>query len=201
MKTQTHLLELPRPVPVRIEAYRASHMTERIIHAVADLTHRCFPSAPQTLEQRIEELRQRTLADHPEFASGLRWIVWDEERPIAHAYSFVRHISVAGEWLPVLALAAVCTDPEYRGDGWGATLCRRAFARLVDPAMPDVCLFQTPVPDFYVKLDCRQVENRFFNSLDPDDPDRWPWNDPTAMIFPAEFPWPSGEVDLRGPAY
>jgi len=43
------------------------------------------------------------------------------------------------------------------------------------------------------------VENRFYNSLHPTDPDKKPFWEPYAMIYPANFPnWPAGDIDLQG---
>ena len=76
-----------------------------------------------------------------------------------------------------------------------------AFQRVNQNGWPQVSLFQTPVPEFYKKLDCRLVDNQFVNRRNLTDPKANPWRDPNVMIYPAVFDWRSGLVDMNGPDY
>ncbi len=117
------------------------------------------------------------------------------ERVIAAARSFRRIVSVAGDSFPILALAGVCADERWRGQGLGAAVVRGAWARLDGPMA--VSLFQTAVPDFYRKLGARCLSVAIVRSGHA----ARPFWDPFAMIFPAEAAWPEGPVDIRGPGW
>ncbi|MCP4774691.1 MAG: hypothetical protein GY880_10660 [Planctomycetaceae bacterium] len=78
---------------------------------------------------------------------------------------------------------------------------QKAFQQVATDAWPEVSLFQTPVPGFYQKLNSRLVTNRFVNRRNVDDPEANPWRDDQIMIYPSEFAWPEGTVDLNGCDY
>ena len=118
---------------------------------------------------------------------------------VAHAEVFLRDIRIGGAPQRVVALAGVCVDQSRRGSGYGRDIVLAAFAE-VGPVTAPTMLFQTKVPDFYDKLGCRRVGNRFVNSLGADPQARPWWNDFT-LIYPATAPWGEGVVDLLGPAY
>ena len=146
--------------------------------------------APPDFEQAIERWRTQSCA---------HFVIVDDEDEnlvLAKARIFSREISTAQGPLQVGALASVCVHPNYRGRGWGADVVRAAFAYLPEMNV-EVALFQTGVPQFYEKLGCRLVENRFHNGGDYNDAF---WDDYT-MIYPANFAWPAGEIDLNGPGY
>jgi GNAT superfamily N-acetyltransferase len=91
------------------------------------------------------------------------------------------------------------THPDCRGRGLGHAVVRAAFEYVDDGTFP-VSFFQTGVPEFYRKLSCREVRNHAVNSL-ADDPGGCPWWEKHIMIYPADVPWPDGEIDLLGPAW
>jgi GNAT superfamily N-acetyltransferase len=131
----------------------------------------------------------------------------DAGRIIAVAKTFVRTIAVADTPRPVLALMGVACLPDFRGRGYGAAVVRSAFARLQSPTAPaSVILFQTEIArQFYEKLGCRIVPNRFINSvLTPTHTDRDanPWWNQWVMIHPTDADWPDdAPIDLRGPGW
>ena len=57
-----------------------------------------------------------------------------------------------------------------------------------------VSLFQTDVPDFYVKLGGRVIDNPVINSVSDAKP-QWSSH---LMLYPANANWPTGTVDLLG---
>jgi predicted N-acetyltransferase YhbS len=109
---------------------------------------------------------------------------------------FRREIFTTRGPLIVGALAAVCVHPGFRGRGWGADVVRAAWKYLPDIGA-EASLFQTGVPEFYEKLGARLIHNRF---VDVSGPTR-PFWDKCAMVYPATFAWPDGDIDLNGPGY
>ena len=162
--------------------------------AIIALTNQIWPPAsdapPRDLDQAIERWRSQ---------GAVHFVIVDDEDEnlvLANARLFRRGISTAQGPLAVGALASVCVHPAYRGRGWGAEVVRAAFDYLPEMHL-DVALFQTGVPQFYEKLGCRMVENRFHNGGDYEDA-FW---DEYKMIYPVDFAWPDGEIDLNGPGY
>ncbi len=139
--------------------------------------------------------------DTPETITGRRFVIWEGDSIVAHARTFVRVVNAADAKIPVLALATVCSDPGQRGKGLGALITRKALELVQQVGWPDVSLFQTTVPGFYEKLNCRIVGNRFVNRLNIENAEANPWRNDTVMVYPAEFSWPDGLIDLNGPDY
>ena len=147
----------------------------------------------------------RTLADRFERIAGIggepnekRFVIWKKKQAVAAARTFHRVIFVAGRELNVLALASVCTDPSCRGEGLGRLIVTAAF-KDVESNKFDLSLFQTGVSEFYEKLNCRLIENEILNRKSPEsDP---PFSDAHAMIYPSNYDWPEGTVDLNGDGY
>ena len=128
--------------------------------------------------------------------SSTHFVVSDNDSVLAHARIFPRQIFTSQGAFNVGALASVCVHPDYRGRGWGADVVRAALDYLPEIKL-EIALFQTGVPQFYEKLGCRLIENRFHNNGDYDDVF---WDD-CAMIYPANSAWPDGEINLNGSGY
>lgn len=184
-----------------IKQYRDIKLTEDVARAVAVLAGRSFASSEKSIEDRVKETLASVGSSDPEHTTGLRFVIWENDRAIAHARTFVRQVAIGDQQIPVLALATVCSDPDLRGQGLGVAVTEAAFQQVGADGWPDVSLFQTPVPPFYEKLDCRILTNRFVNRRNAADPEANPWRDDTVMIYPAAYPWPDGVVDLNGPDY
>lgn len=184
-----------------ISEFRDTDLPSAVARSIAQLACQSFTASRRTVEERVagmEEMRGKTdLATR----TGRRFVIWNGGQAIAHARVFVREIHADSGSLPVLALASVCSDPERRGQGLGAAVTRQAFDLVGRPTWPSVSLFQTPVPEFYARLGCRPVDNRFVNRLNRQDPEARPWRDEYVMIYPGEFAWPGGPIDLNGPDY
>ncbi|MFW6061747.1 MAG: hypothetical protein ACOC93_02960, partial [Planctomycetota bacterium] len=63
-------------------------------------------------------------------------------------------------------------------------------------------LFQTSdeVRGFYEKLGAGPVHKPIVNSF-AEDPQANPFRDDVVLCYPADYPWPPGAIDLRGPGY
>lgn len=186
-----------------VQRLRIATMSPAQLRAVWELWHRVFPRPGVTLEQRLTQFLGSSLG-----SVGELFVVWEGATPVATACTFPREIRTPRGPLTVLALAGVCSVPERRGDGLGRAITRAAFAD-VDSGRYPVSLFQTNVPDFYAKLGARVVTNPFVNSrFDPNDPAQagrgtreQPWWSTHAVIYPATYAWPDGEIDLQGLGY
>jgi len=187
---------------MRVEAYTTAHLPPDVARAVAELQCRVWPKADRTPEALVQAYAERgaTHTGSDELAPA-HYVVQDGGRAIASAQTFGRIVGTPDGELEVLTLAAVCSDPDNRKQGLGASVARAAFAR-VDRGLFHLCLFQTTpeVQAFYEKIGARTVDNRFVDST-ADDPEASPWWDPVVMIYPAGATWPEGTIDLRGPAW
>lgn len=159
--------------------------------AILALTQQIWPPAPDAPLPDIDQTRERWRAQ-----LSAHFVIEDENSVLAHARIFPREIITTQGPLLIGALASVCVHPDYRGRGWGADVVRAAFDYLPEMNV-EVALFQTGVPQFYEKLGSRLIDNRFHNNGDYDDVF---WDD-YAMIYPANFAWPDGEIDLNGSGY
>ena len=186
-----------------VHEYREIELTETLAVPIATLASRSFTTSGRPLNERVAEMMKAVGSDDPEKTSGRRFVIWEnaeQGRAIAHARVFVRSVFVGEQEIPVLALATVCSDPDWRGQGLGAIVTRAAFSKVGLTGWPEVSLFQTPVPEFYAKLNCLLIRNRFVNRK-AEDPEAYPWRDDQIMIYPSEHSWPAGVVDLNGADY
>lgn len=183
------------PEPIR---HRVCDLSPDQLRALCALYDRIWPVATGELVSRADDVGAGWGREGREV-----FAVWERGGPIATAMYFPREIMTSSGALRVLALAGVCTAPEFRGRGLGAAVVRAVFAQ-VDAGSFGVALFQTAVPSFYAKLGARAVENAFVNSRHrPGDRGSagHPWWDPNVMIYPAAFCWPEGEIDLLGEGF
>ena len=175
---------------VRLLRARAD-LTPAATQSILDLTHKIWPPAPEAPPPDFA----RVLSDW-RAQNAAHFVISENGVVVAHAEIFPREIITTRGPITVGALASVCVHPDYRGRGWGAEVVREAFAYLPKIKV-EVALFQTGVPQFYEKLGCRLIDNRFHNNGDYQDVF---WDD-YKVIYPADFAWPEGEIDLNGPGY
>jgi len=116
---------------------------------------------------------------------------------IGHTKIFPRTLFAESKSLEVIALGGVCVLDEFRKYGLGKLMVKEVF-ELIDKENYPICLFQTTIPKFYEKLGARIINNRFFNSKNPVQPQISPWHDPYVMIYPADASWPECDLDLNG---
>ncbi len=173
-------------------------LTAAQLRALCALYDLVWPAAGETLVDCREAAREGWEREERRLAA-----LWHGAELCAVAMWFPRVVQTANGPLRVLALAGVCSDPEWRGRGFGARVVREAFGA-IERGEYAVALFQTPVPEFYAKLGARPVGNPFCNSRFKDGDlgtAERPWWDPHVMIYPVSYPWPDGTIDLLGPGY
>jgi len=184
--------------------HQANQLSREQIASISHLIALSFPDPARTLHDRIAKC-ERVCSDR----SLEVFAIWEGGGVLAHAAVFPREIATEDGPFRVQALAAVCTHPGHRGEGWGRAVVAAAFAQ-VDAGLYPLSLFQTGVPAFYAKLGARTVHNPFVDSRyePPAEGDRArhgtrdaPWWNPHVMIYPAAFAWPEGTIDLLGPGY
>lgn len=175
---------------IPVELVEPSAMEE-----VNELTDLIWPQTKPnhyTSESRIQDFIDR----NPK--KTCHFIYFDEEL-IGYAESFPRLVRVDRQEVTILGLGAVCVHPEFKRKGLGALLVRAAFER-IDKQEFAVALFQTAVPGFYEKLNCKIINNKIINSLG-ENPDSNPFWDPYVMIYPRQFIGFQTEIDLLGPGF
>lgn len=174
------------------------------VFEIVSLLNRVWPKPDATVAELVrafpEAQRYRRVAEPEAREPAMRHLIREEAGLIAHALTFERTIlSEEGE-VRLMALSGVCVMPSHRGQGLGRDIARDSLAR-VDRGDFPVALFQTGVPAFYRALGAEVIRNRFCDSRNRIAPDANPWNDEWIMIYPGEYKWPRGVVDLNGPGY
>ncbi len=179
-------------------------LVKKEIVAVVSLLDSIWPNEEKTVPQLVKafpEVQRHCRVSYPGSThESRRHVVWDGGELIAHALTFERPVISKNREISVMALARVCVTPVHRGKGIGADIIRSAFQR-VDSGEFSVSLFQTTIPAFYERLGAVTVANQFVNSRNDVAPDTNPWSDEWIMIYPGDFPWPTGLIDLNGPGY
>lgn len=189
---------------MEVERWRPGDVLADDLDAVRDVQERAYAPTSRPIDlptaiRRRREAHQRWVVGSGAPPAALMHVVRVGDRCAAVAVTFVRTVGCAGGSLPVLALAGVASDPDDRGRGFGRAVVLDALLR-VPEGVAGVCLFQTgQARGFYEKLGCVGVDNAFIDSKAGCD-DR-PWWDPHIMRYPADAPWPTGRIDLCGPAY
>lgn len=210
---------------MEIETFVAGQMSEAAFLAACALHHAAFPKPGRTLAEVLARKRPVWMPPPPESVAtsgaglslpGLemvpgplvsstppvRWAVRDEAgRWLGNAGAITRVIGTANGPRTVVGLLDVATRPETRGQGLGVKLVRAAWSA-VDAGQYPACLLKTSgARTFYEKIGARVIDNPLVNTTADGEPDRQPFGDSFAMIYPAEADWPDGEIDLQGPAF
>ncbi len=123
----------------------------------------------------------------------------EDDQLLAAGNSFAREITVGDVHYTALAMAGVAVAQPLRGNGLGKQVVGELLGRVDNGEYP-FAIFQTDVPGFYKKLNCRVLDNRIVNSL-ADDPGARPFWSSHAICYPAATPLPGGTIDLLGPGY
>ncbi|MBN2710890.1 MAG: GNAT family N-acetyltransferase [Planctomycetes bacterium] len=159
---------------------------------IIELWEATWPDSEPAHGVRIE--LEMELATGTDNSSCRRWLlhyIESDGNLAAVASSFGVTLKAGGEDLEVLAIAGVCCRESERGKGYGKALALDAFKR-VNSGEFAVCLFQTAVPEFYEKLNCRRISNSIVNSTS----DGVAFIDDYSMIYPAAYDLTEGEIDL-----
>lgn len=192
-----------RAMSIPVKACRLTEIREDEALAAGELLDKVWPKPDRGPVERAEQLK-RLGQDYsgPDSQAPISFLIWEDDRVIAHSLTFARMIGSQSGDLSVLALAMVGSDPDCRGRGLGAAVVEAALSR-VDNRSFEVCLFQTSfaVRPFYERLGACLVENPIINSLSEADPQANPFWDDVVMRYPADAAWPEGEIDLRGRGY
>lgn len=181
---------------MKIECLSSEELSDIQIKAINALTDATWPETiPKKTEwpERKAAFLKRNLGKQCHF-------IYHKDKLAAYAESFGRKVNLDNTPFTLMGIGAVCVDKAYRGLGLGAKIVKKCFER-IDQGDYEVCLFQTGVPGFYKKLNCRLVHNAFIDSTHPTEPKKNPFWDEYTMIYPKDFNWPNGSVDLLGAGY
>ena len=185
-----------------IECLDARTISQDDALAIATLIRKVWPKKHKPLEVRLKEVIGKGQGfSGPEEQAPRFFVIRKQGQVIANAALVSRVISTSEGPLAVAGLASVATEPDARGMGLGVLVSRAVFD-LVDQGVFSFSLFQTSDDNrpFYEKLGAVVVENRVINSM-ADDPLKKPFHDKLVMRYPADRPWPEGDIDLLGPGY
>lgn len=183
---------------IPVAEYTENQLPSTQLRQFITLVNSVWPNPNKTIMELVEE--EISFALELNYESIKRFVVWEENDAIAHAKIFPRTIFSDKMKIKVLALASVCTAVGRRGQGYGKAVVEQAF-RFVDQSEFELSLFQTGIPAFYEKLGARSIHNTFINSKNELNPDANPWWDEYIMIYPSNFNFPRGIIDLNGPGY
>lgn len=192
---------------MQLESLNVSQLTPADALAIGELVSQTWPNPEKDAATRAKHLLASAARyNGPEKQSPRVFIVRDGDRVISHASIEPRTLLVGGldigsTEITVAALAKVCCNPNYRGQGLGALVVEGVF-RLVDEGAFTASLFQTShaVRSFYERLGACIVDEPIIDST-ASDPTANPFWDDLVMRYPANGEWPAGEIDLRGPGY
>ncbi len=185
-----------------VQVFDEPELTPEQVRSMIDLLWLVWPSELQTAEQATVQVFGWQKTPIPYLRKKIYLISDENNKVIAHAETHVRVMFTPEGALGVMALGGVCTHPDKRGLGLGAAVVRAAFDRVDEGEFP-VCVFQTPVADFYGMLGSAVCENNtWVDHKNKENPEVHPWEPgETLMYYPASFDWPEGEIDINGGQY
>jgi GNAT superfamily N-acetyltransferase len=185
-----------------VETIDRRRICESDARSIAGLLCSIWPRPEWDVETRLADIR-RAWREYCGLEAQFprSFVIRAENRVVAHAEMSPRTIATSAGEITVGALAGVCSDPSVRGQGLGSRLVRAAF-KLVDDEVYPFALFQNYEDRrrFYERLGARTIDNRIVNSTAADPRQNPFWAD-LAMVYPAGYPLPRGEIDLRGNGY
>jgi GNAT superfamily N-acetyltransferase len=194
--------ELTNLDALTIETIDRRQIRESSASVIAELLCTVWPKPDRTVESRTVEMLDMW-HDYcgPESQFPRSFVIRSADQVIAHAEVGPRFIGTGVGEMTIGALAGVCTDPRVRKKGLGKRIVRAVF-ELIDVGIYQFALFQNYEDKraFYENLGARAIDNPIVNSSNSNPRLNPFWADLT-MIYPADKPWPIGEVDLRGPGY
>lgn len=179
-----------------IQDFSSLELSEAQVKMINHLTEKTWPESKLAEKSHSEQLAS-FLNRNPGKTCHL---IIEQTELQGYAESFPRKIHVEGTPLTIMGLATVCVQEHHRGKGLGLALVERALARIDSDEFP-VAMFQTGVPEFYLKMGCEIVHNRFIDSQNPHEPDKNPFWDDCVMTYTKDYNWPTGEVDILGPGF
>lgn len=181
---------------IYIHTYKASDLSDEQLRGIFQLLDATWPN----FKPKEDNWEKRKSEFHKTNPLKQCHVLFDDFEVIGYAETFERTVSAGNQMIKLMGLGSVCVSEDYRGKGLGADIIRICFGRVSHGEFP-VCLFQTGVPDFYERLDCKEINNSFVNSKDLNKPAKNPFWDKHIMIHPSRYDWPSGIIDLLGTGY
>ncbi|MGB5850221.1 MAG: GNAT family N-acetyltransferase [Ignavibacteriaceae bacterium] len=178
--------------------YKENELANQQLIEIITLINNEWPNPEKSIGVLVDEIREKITLGQK--SNDIRFVIWNEEKCIAHARIFPCKIFTPSNELIVIALADVCVSKSRRKEGLGKALVEKAFEE-VKKHEGMVCLFQTDIPKFYEKLDSKIVMNKFHNSKNTKNPKANPWWNDYVMIFPSYINFPPGNIDLNGYGY
>ena len=131
--------------------------------------------------------------DHPE---KICYCLYKDKKLVGYAESIPLTIKIEKNWLKALGLGGLNVHPDWRVKRYGKAILE-AVLKKIDSGEYPFCIFQTGIPNFYEKLGCKVIKNKFINSNNQVDPFKNPFWDEYVMVYPASARWPTGTADLR----
>lgn len=179
---------------IKLQNVHSKVLTRSLALEILTLQNAVWPSKEGIDKQYDRFLERNVTRPKREFI-----IAQDGDLLVASAEIFSRIIICENQTYKVGCLGSVCVLPQRQGEGFGKTVVQKVFS-LIDANRFPVLLFQTGVPQFYLKLGAQTINNRFIDrqSVQPLDN---PWWDSTVMIYPSDYGWPEGVIDLNGGAF
>ena len=178
---------------IRIEILNKSEAI-RFFPQIVKLLRSVWPSSnpEDTFEKDLEKFTNLNTGD---FEKNI--ICFDDNEITGFTRIFKREIIIGDNRLNNMALTNVCVKKEYRGNGIGRQVVQNAFS-FVDNSEFVCSVFQTRVPDFYLKLGAKIIHNEVINSQDLPENPFW---DPFIIIYPGSFETSNGRIILNGKGY
>ncbi|WP_282125300.1 GNAT family N-acetyltransferase [Marinifilum flexuosum] len=167
------------------------------IQKIVELLSSIWPPIEESID--INQMIQ-TYSTTPLYSFHKVLLYFKDEELIGHTEVFNREVFVGTNKMEILALAGVCVKLEFRGKDIGFSMVENAF-RFVDNGKFKCSIFQTNVPGFYERIECKQIQNRFVNRKSKTDVNKNPWRDPFVMLYPESLNLGLSEIDLNGECY
>jgi predicted N-acetyltransferase YhbS len=176
---------------VLIESMPSELLSPEEIEAILATRHLVWPEAGMTLHSYLEKRKIRPQQQV--------YLIREEGHVVAHAETFERILLSEERSLMVGCLSSVFVAPDRQQHGLGRKLMQRVFD---DTRRSEwvALLWQTTVPDFYLRLGAVLVQNHFINRSSST-PEANPWEEEHVMIYPNRGVWPQGIIDLNGRAF
>ena len=194
---------------ITITESRDWELSRQQVWSLISLLQTVWPDEDKTVSQLVDHFIAATNRHRSPYRTGVsdavRFIAWDGEIAIGQTETFARQVKTAIGEIRLMAGGRLVVAPESRRSGRGlsikssvaARLIRQVFTR-VDRGEFPVCLFQTNVPNLFMKFGAKSVENSFVNTRNQRDPAACPWSDEHVGIYPSAYAWPDGPIDLNG---
>jgi hypothetical protein len=111
---------------LNITVHHDTDLSREEIVAVLSLICSFWPSKEKSVPELVEtfpEIGRQYRASYPQIRiPSLRYVVWNENKAVAHGLTFERPVITNAGEISVMALSGVCVLPSYQGKGLGAEI-------------------------------------------------------------------------------